>query len=381
LNYEETFLQMTSINGRCFSYWKGRVALFAILSAMKISKGDEVITPGYTCVVVPNAIRFTGATPIYVDNADGTYHIDPKLVLKSITRKTKAIIIQHTYGIPGPLEEISEISQKHGIPFIEDCAHSISSSINNQTLGSCGIASFFSSQWSKPYTTGLGGLAVANDIGLQKDMQCVLTLMKNPPIKEQIKLSIEYFLFDKFFTSKRYWQAQNLLHIFSNIGIFVGSSSNDELNGEMPSDHYWMMGENQKKAGKKKILNFGNNLTNRRELTAFYDESLRSVKWKVAYRKGDTIFLRYPIRVANKDELLEKAKHSHIEIGSWFETPLHPIPLSQHSSFQYRLGQCPNAESDAGRVVNLPLHEHINLLEAQRIVRFIFDNAVPINVF
>ncbi len=54
-------------NENIYFYWKGRIALYALLKTMKIKKGDEVILPGYTCVVVPNAIKYLGAKPIYID--------------------------------------------------------------------------------------------------------------------------------------------------------------------------------------------------------------------------------------------------------------------------------------------------------------------------
>lgn len=202
IDYEQVFNSQTNKIGHCFSFWKGRIALYAILKALGITQGDEVILPGFTCVVVPSAIEFTDAKPIYIDNKSGTYHIDPELVKASITKKTKAILIQHTFGIPGPLEEISYISQKYGIPFIEDCAHSIGSSVNNRPVGTWGIASFFSSQWSKPYTTGLGGIAVINDTSLVKKMQEVVDSMVTPPFLERFKLRFEYDVFDKFFHHK-----------------------------------------------------------------------------------------------------------------------------------------------------------------------------------
>ena len=59
-----------------FLYWKGRVALYALLRAMGVVPGDEVVLPAYTCVVVPNAILYTGAVPVYVDVHPGTYCLD-----------------------------------------------------------------------------------------------------------------------------------------------------------------------------------------------------------------------------------------------------------------------------------------------------------------
>jgi perosamine synthetase len=77
------------------------------------------------------------------------------------------------------------------------------------------------------------------------------------------------------------------------------------------------------------------------------------------------------LRVANKESLLAAAKAQQVELGSWFETPLHPVPLEVHHRFGYRLGQCPNAESAARETVNLPLHSRVSVAETARIVAFL----------
>lgn len=147
----------------------------------------------------------------------------------------------------------------------------------------------------------------------------------------------------------------------------------------MPKDYSWKMGDYQKKIGIQKLKNIDENLDHRNKITALYDEGLKSKKRSIANRNGDTNLLRYPVLVANKDELLEKAKKEHIELGSWFETPLHPIPLSEHKFFNYKMGQCLNAERDARRVINLPLHEQVTIGDAEKILAFILQNAIPIN--
>ena len=87
------------------------------------------------------------------------------------------------------------------------------------------------------------------------------------------------------------------------------------------------------------------------------------------------MLLRYPVRVADKLELLDKAKQARVELGSWFESPLHPLPLSEHLRLGYRVGQCPNAERAARETVNLPLHQQITPGEAERVLEFLFRHG------
>ena len=94
--------------GYAFGFWKGRVALYAILRAMGIGEGDEVIIPGYTCVMAVNPIVYVGAKPVFVDIEPATYNMDPALIESHVTARTKLIIAQHTYGYAADLEAIQD---------------------------------------------------------------------------------------------------------------------------------------------------------------------------------------------------------------------------------------------------------------------------------
>jgi len=97
-------------NSQIYTFNSGRSALYVLLKALGIGKGDEVLLQAFTCIAVPNCILWTGATPVYVD-IDNTLNIDPDQVEKNITTKTKAIIIQHTFGNPAVFREIQSIAK------------------------------------------------------------------------------------------------------------------------------------------------------------------------------------------------------------------------------------------------------------------------------
>ena len=166
-----------------------------------------------------------------------------------------------------------------------------------------------------------------------------------------------------------------MLNVLGSMGLFVASSNQEELNGRLPADYQWRMADFQKHLGKKKLQTIEEVLGYRQQLSKLYDEGLQSAGWPTTKHCKGTLLLRYPLRVANKQALLERARAKRIELGSWFESPLHPVPFDQHSTFGYEQGICPLAERASQEVVNLPLHEKVTPTEADRILRFFLKHA------
>ncbi|MPZ76503.1 MAG: hypothetical protein GEU77_08255 [Deltaproteobacteria bacterium] len=378
--YESRFSAIFGADHYAFSFWKGRAALYAILQSMELSDDDEVILPGYTCVVVANAIRYAGAKPIYADIEQGGFNLNPASVKERITSKTRALIVQHTYGIPADVRSLQAIAEEHGLKVIEDCAHVLpGSKYQGELLGSFGTASFFSSQWSKPYTTGLGGMAITRDRELAERLTRTHATFDKPPLRQNAQLQIQYALYQSLFKPKLYWYSQKSLHALSRLGIFVGSSNTKELTGEKPADVGWRMGAFQQRVGLARIDDLKPNVSHRQSLSGYYSDLLRRHGWPIYDHRdaGAITLLRYPLQVENKKDLLEWSSRAGIELGSWFETPLHPVALADHHLMDYRLGLCPVAESTAGKVINLPLHERVTRSDADRITQFVLSHSSP----
>jgi dTDP-4-amino-4,6-dideoxygalactose transaminase len=139
------------------------------------------------------------------------------------------------------------------------------------------------------------------------------------------------------------------------------------------------MGDFQQRVGLGHMDKLEVNLSHRQTLSRYYSEALPSHGWHFnGYFNGqETILLRFPLEVRNKLLVLKESARAGIELGSWFETPLHPLPLADHHLVDYRLGSCPVAESTASRVINLPLHERVTPTDADRIVQFVLSTASP----
>ena len=139
--YEESFAAYVGASF-AIACWKGRVALYAILKALGVQEGDEVILPGYTCVMAVNPVVYLGATPVYVDIEPDTFNMDPARLEARVSDRTQLIIVQHTYGFPADMDAISEIASRRTIPIVDDCCLSLGSRYRRHSVVSCVVAAF-----------------------------------------------------------------------------------------------------------------------------------------------------------------------------------------------------------------------------------------------
>ena len=374
-SFETQFADFIGGGARAFAFWKGRIALYAILKALEIGPGDEVLLPAFTCVVVPNAVRFVGATPIYVDLPPEGYNLSPDDLLGRVTPRTKAILVQHTFGLPAAPPDIRQLPAKQQIYLIEDCAHALGVRVDGRHVGTLGHAGFFSSQWSKPFTTGLGGLAVTRHPEIAQRLAEVQDSFMLPKPEAIRRLRTQLLIYRRVYSPRLYWMAMRILRTFGALGLFVPSSSRRDLAGKLPPDHEWLMTTFQERAGIEQLAELNGGIAHRRSLAAFYDQGLAPAGWPALQPPSEAVLLRYPLRVGNKPELLAAARAARVELGSWFESPLHPLPLEKHAAFGCRLADCPNAARAARQVVNLPTHPLVSREEAARILDFVLERA------
>lgn len=181
----------SSVRARRLLSGKG-IALYAILKALGVGPGDEVIVPGYTCVMVPGPVIYVGAKPVYADIEPNSYGVNPDEVARKITSRTKAILVQHTYGLSGEVKELRQIADRHGVALIEDCSHTFGGQLDGRLLGTFGKAALFSSQWNKPFSTGLGGLALVHDKELAHRVKAEQARYPAPSRKATFMLAAQF---------------------------------------------------------------------------------------------------------------------------------------------------------------------------------------------
>ena len=154
----------------------GTDALYVALQSLGIGPGDEVILPSFTIISCISQIVRSGAKPVLVDSDPLTWNMDSNQIAEKITKRTKAIMIVHIFGLPVDMESIIDIATKHNIKIIEDAAEMHGQSYKNKPCGSFGDISTFSFYPNKHITTGEGGMVVTDDEQLAEDCRSLRNL-------------------------------------------------------------------------------------------------------------------------------------------------------------------------------------------------------------
>ncbi|MCP4133383.1 MAG: DegT/DnrJ/EryC1/StrS family aminotransferase [bacterium] len=164
----------------------GTMALSMLLQAAGVGYGDEVITVSQTFVATIGSIVAIGARPYFIEVKDN-YTMDPDLIEKAITNKTKAIMPVHYSGQPADMIKIMEIANKHNIPVIEDSCCAISGKLDGKHVGTFGLGGAFSVHPLKNLNVwGDGGLLVTND----KEIYDKAFLLRNHGLKNRDEVEL-----------------------------------------------------------------------------------------------------------------------------------------------------------------------------------------------
>ncbi|GAB4331057.1 MAG: hypothetical protein Kow00127_23100 [Bacteroidales bacterium] len=352
-----------------YLYWKGRVALYALLKAMGVGPGDEVIVPGFTCVVVPNAIIYTGARPVYADIDRESMNVPAEAYQAAVTDKTKAIITQNTFGLSYQVDQIAALGKEQKIFTIEDCTHGFGGTFSGQPNGTWCDAAFFSTQWNKPFSTGLGGFALVNNRELLPELEKVNRMLNPPSSTEKVSLWLQMAAHRMLLNDSLYFFLRDLYRWLSRKNLVLGSSQGDELSEPvMPGDYFKSHTSLQAGAGLKALRQINELNRLRKKNAEIYTEWLAANnKYHVSGRFfPDHLFLKYPVLVENQDEFQEAARKHRIQLGDWFNTPLYPVK-GNWEKWYLDSSKIPVALEVSRHIVNLPTETR----KPQKVISFL----------
>jgi len=309
------------------------------LIASGVGKGDEVITTPFTFAATANVIMHVGAKPVFVDIQKDTFNIDPLLIEKAITKKTKVIIPVHYGGHPCDMDEILKIAKKHNLIVIEDAAHAIGAKYKGKNIGTISDYTSFSFYATKNITTAEGGMVCLKDKSAEEKMRM---------------MSLHGMSRDawKRYSKKGYWYYEVK---------YAGFKYN-------MTDIQASMGTHQL----KKLDKF---INKREKISQFYNKSFKNLP---------------EIRVPVVRKYVKHARHLYsimldldklkIDRGQFFKaldaenigTSVHFIPVHLHpyyrDKFNFKRGDYPNSEYVFDRIISLPLHPAMTKKDKEDVV-------------
>lgn len=161
--FEEQWARHLGVD-HCVAVSNGTVALELALRAVGVRPGDEVLVPALSFVASAMAVAAVGAVPVFVDVDPVDYNIDPGLLARHVSERTRALLVVHLHGAPAPMDPIMAFAHEHGLPVVEDAAQAQGASDHGRACGSMGTVATFSLQMTKNMPTcGEGGMVVTND--------------------------------------------------------------------------------------------------------------------------------------------------------------------------------------------------------------------------
>ncbi len=179
--------RMSRLLGRRFSFAtsSGTSSLHATMAALNLKKGDEILVPSLTFMADASVVIQEGATPVFVDICEDDFNLDPKDVLKKITKRTKALIVVHLYGQPARMDELVKIAKENNLILIEDCAQAVGAKYKDRFVGSFGDISCFSFYQTKNLVCGEGGMITTNSQSYANTLRSILNNgIKHPNVDD-----------------------------------------------------------------------------------------------------------------------------------------------------------------------------------------------------
>lgn len=277
----------------CVTYNSGTSALHAALIAHGIGKNDEVIVPSYTFISTVNSPLFVGAKPTFADIEDNTCGLSSEDVENKITKDTKAIIPVHYAGMPCDICAIKDVAEDHNLTLIEDNAESFGASVNGKKVGTFGDSGMLSFCQNKIITTGDGGAIITDDKNVYEKLKLV---------RSHGRLDTE-----NYFDTNAYMDYVTLGYNFRlpNILAALGVAQINKV---------------------EKIIAL------RKEAAEYYNSRIQKeipeIILPTCPADYDFVYQMYPIRVPNRDKLVEHMKNEGIMTKVYF-TPV-------HTSYYYR---------------------------------------------
>jgi len=372
-HYEESFGSRIGVRF-AISFSAARVGLFGLLKVLGIGPTDEVLLQVPTHIVVANAIRYTGAQPVYVDCRLEDYNIDLKQAEQRITPKTRAIILQHTFGIPVDLDRAQDLAKRYGLILIEDCVHALGARYKGRPVGSFGRAAIFSTEETKTISSTMGGMVVTDDRILAqqiRDFEEACPWPRRSLVARYLLKLVAYH----FLTHPYVYRWPRLAYEFlGRRNPLPTPTSREERQGLRPKDYATRFSNGQSAVLLGQLQRLEQNVALRAFVAAAYSARLAQCGLKLP-KVAEGVYpswVRFPVWVSDRDEALRRVS-PHCVSGTWFTSVLEEA--ESPSCGGYVSGLCPRAEMVSRHLINLPTHPRVREADVARITEALSSNV------
>ncbi len=297
----------------------GTDALILAMKVLGIGRGDEVITAPNSFIATAGAIIMCEAMPAFVD-VDEDFNINPELIEKAITKKTKAIIPVHLTGRPADMDAIMKIAKKYNLYVIEDAAQAVGAKFDGKPVGSFGDIGCFSLHPLKNLNAaGDGGLITTNDTALYEKLK----KMRNHGLRNRDECE-----------------------------MFSFNSRLDNLQAEIIN---------------VKMKHLERWTKRRREIAEFYRKELKGVVEVPEERKNEyPVYHTFTIQAEKRDELQKYLLEKGIETKIHYPIPIHLQDAAKNLG--YRKGDFPETERQAKKILSLPIYPELEKWQLELVV-------------
>ena len=336
----------------------GRQALAVLFKAVGIKAGDKVGICSFTCLAVVESVKVCGGIPVFLDTDEGLC-IDPASILRQESIGLKVVVLQHTFGNPGRLDELLSACNKVGAIIIEDCAHALGSCWDGIPVGSFSVGAIYSFQWGKPVTTGQGGMLTVNTNDMREKVDDVIkSYGRRMRFKNSLLLRSERLVFDMLHPRDYDLWLRNFL---KKIKQAVPDSDKELPDWKFERGYLVLPDSSTSRAGLKNVRTWQKVLREKKESMRLISENvvaggLRNI-W--ISPRANVCFQRYPFIVNNKEEIIAASVKNNLDIAGWYNTPAHPLAGEQLRAVGYEAGCCPHTEELFRKLVHVPVNGNL----------------------
>lgn len=357
-----------------FLFNRGREAMYFLFQNLNLQEGDEVVLQPFTCLATLQPILWSGCRPVFVDIKEDTLNMDLEKLKKSISLKTRVVLIQHTFGNMVNMQEVRNIiddinnnrQAEQKIFILEDCAHLFST--DNESIGKFSDAFFFSFAQDKAISCTQGALLVVkNRDFFKKVLKEEYQNIKELPMKEALYNARYILLWEKI---KRLYYTLDIPFLRFSLGKFLillyRFLGLIKKQTEGRGEDIRKLSNIQAKLLLRQLEDFEIFNTHRKDITNIYNSKL-SEKMRYKGANHNTCLLRYPILSSQRGLFKNSLRENRVISGNWYNSPIFPLAWNELSSVGYVLGSCAVAESCCRRIFNLPTGINVSKEHAEKI--------------